>query len=160
EGSNNPPSAKLIVETSLRFGVLCRFTAFVAVDRTEVANREDRLHQVTQAVEMPAGWERRREGVAEPAKAPPYLAKDRDFDDDEYELALDDDFDDDDFDDDEDDLDDDDLDDEVDVDDDDDESAAPGQNQIKQLTSDHDVARALVEAGTISPEEVKQHRFR
>ncbi|MBL8796784.1 MAG: VWA domain-containing protein [Planctomycetia bacterium] len=46
-----------IVETSLRFGVLCRFTAFVAVDRAEVVNDGGRLHKVTQAVEPPAGWD-------------------------------------------------------------------------------------------------------
>jgi PPM family protein phosphatase len=33
-------------------------------------------------------------------------------------------------------------------------------NEIKQLTIDHSLAQALVEAGTISPEEVKNHRFR
>jgi Ca-activated chloride channel family protein len=47
---------KQIVETSLRFGVLCRFTAFVAVDRSEKVNVGGELHQVVQPVEMPAGW--------------------------------------------------------------------------------------------------------
>lgn len=46
---------KKILATSLRFGVLCRFTAFVAVDR-QVVNEGGQVHQVTQAVEMPAGW--------------------------------------------------------------------------------------------------------
>ena len=45
-----------IVETSLTFGVLCRFTAFVAVDRAEVVNKGGGGHRVTQAVETPAGW--------------------------------------------------------------------------------------------------------
>jgi Ca-activated chloride channel family protein len=45
-----------IVDTSLRFGVLCRFTAFVAVDRDEVVNQGGDLHRVTQAVEVPSGW--------------------------------------------------------------------------------------------------------
>ncbi|WP_067467066.1 VIT domain-containing protein [Actinomadura macra] len=44
-----------IVETSLRFGVLCRFTAFVAVD-SRVATESGTLHQAVQPVEMPDGW--------------------------------------------------------------------------------------------------------
>ncbi len=45
-----------IVETSLRFGVLSRFTAFVAVD-TRVVTDGAQPHQVIQPVELPAGWE-------------------------------------------------------------------------------------------------------
>jgi Ca-activated chloride channel homolog len=46
---------KRIVDTSLRFGVLCRFTAFVAVDsRVVAAGRQP--HQVIQPVEQPDGW--------------------------------------------------------------------------------------------------------
>ncbi len=44
-----------IVETSLRFGVLCRFTAFVAVD-TRIVAEGGRPHRVVQPVEMPSGW--------------------------------------------------------------------------------------------------------
>src|SRR6266496_4093698 len=44
-----------IVRTSLGFGVLSRFTAFVALD-TVVVNRDGRLHRVTQPVEVPQGW--------------------------------------------------------------------------------------------------------
>ena len=51
-----------IVETSLRFGVLCRFTAFVAVDSRVVTGGET-PHQVVQPVEAPRGW-------AAPAAAP------------------------------------------------------------------------------------------
>jgi Ca-activated chloride channel family protein len=51
-----------IVATSKRFGVLSRFTAFLAVDRSEIANRGGRIHQVVQAVESPAGWEKARGG--------------------------------------------------------------------------------------------------
>jgi Ca-activated chloride channel family protein len=47
--------AQQIVTTSLRFGVLCRFTAFVAVD-SRVVNAEGDLHRVIQPVELPAGW--------------------------------------------------------------------------------------------------------
>jgi Ca-activated chloride channel family protein len=47
---------KQILQTSLRFGVLCRFTSFVAVDRVKVVNPGGQVQPVTQAVEMPAGW--------------------------------------------------------------------------------------------------------
>jgi Ca-activated chloride channel family protein len=45
-----------IVATSLRYGVLCRFTAFVAVDSRVVTDGTG-PHRVTQPVELPAGWE-------------------------------------------------------------------------------------------------------
>ncbi|GAA3463157.1 VIT domain-containing protein [Saccharothrix longispora] len=44
-----------IVETSLAFGVLSRFTAFVAVDQ-RVVDESGELHRVTQPVELPDGW--------------------------------------------------------------------------------------------------------
>ena len=44
-----------IVDTSLRFGVLCRFTAFVAAD-VQVVNEGGTVHRVLQPVEAPAGW--------------------------------------------------------------------------------------------------------
>ncbi|MGC5013909.1 VIT domain-containing protein [Streptosporangium sp. DT93] len=44
-----------IVETSLRYGVLCRFTAFVAVDSQVVAEGGPG-HRVIQPVELPRGW--------------------------------------------------------------------------------------------------------
>jgi Ca-activated chloride channel family protein len=57
-GDGDPAALeKEIIALSLRFGVLCRFTAFVAVDRSEVVNEGGRQHQVTQPVELPAGWE-------------------------------------------------------------------------------------------------------
>jgi tRNA A-37 threonylcarbamoyl transferase component Bud32 len=45
-----------ITATSLRFGVLSRFTSFVAVDRARAVNIGGSLHQVTQPVEAPEGW--------------------------------------------------------------------------------------------------------
>jgi Ca-activated chloride channel homolog len=45
-----------IVDTSLRFGVLCRFTAFVAAD-VQVVNEGGVVHRVLQPVEAPAGWD-------------------------------------------------------------------------------------------------------
>jgi Ca-activated chloride channel family protein len=47
---------KQLVEMSLRFGVLCRFTAFIAVDVKEVVNPGGKVHRVTQPVEPAAGW--------------------------------------------------------------------------------------------------------
>jgi Ca-activated chloride channel family protein len=45
-----------IVRVSKQFGVLSRFTAFVAVDRSAVANPGGGLRQIVQPVEQPAGW--------------------------------------------------------------------------------------------------------
>lgn len=45
-----------IVETSLEFGVLSRFTAFVAVDQ-RVVNEGGTTRRVTQPVDIPSGWE-------------------------------------------------------------------------------------------------------
>ncbi len=47
---------KQIVENSLRFGVLCRFTAFIAVDVKEIVNAGGEVHRITQPVEPAAGW--------------------------------------------------------------------------------------------------------
>lgn len=63
ENRSAPDLAKRIVDTSLRFGVLCRFTAYVAVDGRIVATGE-MPHRVMQPVEAPAGWD---PGPAEPA---------------------------------------------------------------------------------------------
>ncbi|OBI56835.1 DUF4349 domain-containing protein [Mycobacterium sp. E787] len=54
--ATNSDLARRIVKTSLRFGVLCRFTAYVAVDSRIVADGPVR-HRVMQPVEAPAGWE-------------------------------------------------------------------------------------------------------
>lgn len=48
-----------IVRVSKTHGVLSRFTAYLAIDRSEIANRGGRLDQHVQAVEEPAGWESR-----------------------------------------------------------------------------------------------------
>ena len=45
-----------IVATSLKFGVLSRFTAFVAVDQ-RVVNEGGDTRRVTQPVDLPSGWE-------------------------------------------------------------------------------------------------------
>jgi len=45
-----------IVATSLRYGVLCRFTAYVAVD-SRVVTENGEVRRVTQPVESPSGWD-------------------------------------------------------------------------------------------------------
>ncbi|MGW4945976.1 VIT domain-containing protein [Actinoplanes sp. NPDC004185] len=45
-----------IVATSLRYGVLCRFTAYVAVD-SRVVTEGGEVRRVTQPVESPSGWD-------------------------------------------------------------------------------------------------------
>ncbi|NUR59748.1 MAG: VWA domain-containing protein [Catenulispora sp.] len=59
---------KTIVDTSVRFNVLSRFTAFVAVDTVVVAEG-DTLKRVTQPVDLPAGWQAERD-VASPVSMP------------------------------------------------------------------------------------------
>jgi Ca-activated chloride channel family protein len=55
-GGPQPALERAIVELSLRHRVLSRFTAFVAVDRSEVANRGAAPLSIVQPVEQPAGW--------------------------------------------------------------------------------------------------------
>ena len=50
---------KQIVDVSLQHHILCRFTAWLAVDQDEVVNEGGVVHQQTQAVEVPDGWEAR-----------------------------------------------------------------------------------------------------
>ncbi|RSM74797.1 VWA domain-containing protein [Kibdelosporangium aridum] len=50
------PLETQIIDTSLKFGVLSRFTAFVAVDH-RVVNEGGKTHKVTQPVDLPSGWE-------------------------------------------------------------------------------------------------------
>src|SRR5205085_1346097 len=45
------------VATSKMFSVLSRFTAFLAIDRSEVVNAGGELKQIVQPVDMPAGWD-------------------------------------------------------------------------------------------------------
>jgi Ca-activated chloride channel family protein len=59
-----------ILQTSLGFGVLSRFTAFVAVDRSAVVNPGGVVTQVVQPVEPPAGWGAQAAGALA-ACAPP-----------------------------------------------------------------------------------------
>jgi Ca-activated chloride channel family protein len=72
--ANDPALAKEIVATSLRFGVLCRFTAFVAVDRASVANPGGQVHGIVQPVEEPEGWEMGGRMLACAAAMPMYFS--------------------------------------------------------------------------------------
>jgi hypothetical protein len=54
---NSSALAKQIVDISLATHVLSRFTAYVAVDRSEVVNRDGPLQEILQPVEMPRGWD-------------------------------------------------------------------------------------------------------
>ena len=51
---------KAIIALSLKFQVLCRFTAYVAVDGSRAINQNGPLHRVTQPVELPTGWDTAR----------------------------------------------------------------------------------------------------
>jgi Ca-activated chloride channel homolog len=55
-GRDQDELERRMLRTSLDFGVLSRFTAFVALD-TVVVNRDGRLHRVTQPVDVPHGWQ-------------------------------------------------------------------------------------------------------
>ncbi|MEO3785564.1 VIT domain-containing protein [Actinocorallia sp. B10E7] len=58
-----------LVAISLKHRVLCRFTAFVAVD-SRVVTSGGTPHQVTQPVELPRGWQPASAPVAFPVAAP------------------------------------------------------------------------------------------
>ncbi len=66
--AGSPELAAQIVALSKRHAVLSRFTAYLAVDRSEVANPGGTLRQVVQPVESPAGW-----AQAAPQPAPPSM---------------------------------------------------------------------------------------
>jgi Ca-activated chloride channel family protein len=52
----SPDLENKIVAVSLRYGVMCRFTSFVAVDRAQVVNPGGQQLHVNQALEKPQGW--------------------------------------------------------------------------------------------------------
>ncbi len=66
EGNRDAALASEITRVSLTHKVLCRFTAFVAVDRAEVVNEGGHQHKVTQPVEPAAGWDMLEEEKAAP----------------------------------------------------------------------------------------------
>ena len=54
-GRGDASTERTILEASLRFGVLCRYTSFVAID-TRVVNQGGVLQRTTQPVDAPSGW--------------------------------------------------------------------------------------------------------
>jgi Ca-activated chloride channel family protein len=52
-----------IIETSLRYSVLSRFTAYVAIERSAAVNAGGQLCRIVQPVDIPRGWEVPRAGV-------------------------------------------------------------------------------------------------
>lgn len=56
EGDRNK-IRKRIIDLSLNHSVLCRFTAFIAVDESEVVNKDGSVRTVVQPVHQPAEWE-------------------------------------------------------------------------------------------------------
>jgi Ca-activated chloride channel homolog len=62
---SNEDLERRIVAASLRFGVLCRFTAYVAVDE-RVVNEGGTTHKVVQPVEPADGWDMLGTGAAAP----------------------------------------------------------------------------------------------
>jgi Ca-activated chloride channel family protein len=72
DGADRGALERQIVETSLRYRVLSRFTAYVAVDAAELVNEGGGGAQVTQPVETPGGWKGSMPAVAmAPAAAMP-----------------------------------------------------------------------------------------
>ena len=73
-----PEIEQAIIATSVGYSVLSRFTAFVVVD-TRVVNETGALKQVTQPVDLPAGWEEfEADGVPMPAaRFPAHAARDQ-----------------------------------------------------------------------------------
>jgi len=64
-----------IISLSTRFNILTRFTAFIAVDHSEIVNRQGYQRHVVQPVEMPADWQATQQamtGVPYPAAIPSY----------------------------------------------------------------------------------------
>jgi len=63
-----------IVSLSKRHGVLSRFTAYLAIDRSERVNPGGHVHQIVQPVERPAGWEAERLARSRGHVSPPGAA--------------------------------------------------------------------------------------
>jgi Ca-activated chloride channel family protein len=64
-----------IVKVSKQFSVLSRFTAFLAIDRSEVVNAGGKLTQAVQPVESPAGWEMQNATRAGTLRRSPMMAQ-------------------------------------------------------------------------------------
>lgn len=60
---------KRIIEISLAHSILCRFTAFIAVDHAEVVNKDGSRRTVVQPVHQPSEWEELDSGSLAPGFA-------------------------------------------------------------------------------------------
>ncbi|OYV85562.1 MAG: hypothetical protein B7Z73_13350 [Planctomycetia bacterium 21-64-5] len=56
-GAEDKKLAEQIVAVSLESHVLSRFTAYIAIDRSEVVNADGKPREILQPVELPSGWE-------------------------------------------------------------------------------------------------------
>lgn len=72
-GTGGTDLEETIVATSLRFGVLCRFTAYLAVDPRVVADSGP-AHRIVQPVEPASGWDMPTGAAAPPSPAPMFAA--------------------------------------------------------------------------------------
>ncbi|MBI3930320.1 MAG: VWA domain-containing protein [Armatimonadetes bacterium] len=72
-------TAERVRDFSLRWGVLSRFTALVAVDPAEPVS-SGALHQVVQAVELPSGWESLAEEPQPLLEEPPSVELELEYD--------------------------------------------------------------------------------
>jgi Ca-activated chloride channel family protein len=59
-----------IIDTSLRFHVLSRFTAYVAIDQAAVIDGSSPTRRVIQPVDLPAGWDPEAVGLARRQASP------------------------------------------------------------------------------------------
>lgn len=55
---------KRMIDVSLAHSILCRFTAFIAVDHAEVVNKDGSRRTVVQPVHQPSEWEEEEAGVS------------------------------------------------------------------------------------------------
>jgi Ca-activated chloride channel family protein len=55
-GEDHEALEQEIIRLSLAYGVLCRFTAYLAVDSEQVVNEGGHVQAVVQPVELPQGW--------------------------------------------------------------------------------------------------------
>ncbi len=69
-GGNQSELERAILGISLGFGVLSRFTSFVAVDKAEVVNPGGGGSSIVQPVETPAGWDKAESTNAFSSQAP------------------------------------------------------------------------------------------
>jgi Ca-activated chloride channel family protein len=68
-GNRSPELSQEIIKISLAANVLSRFTAFVAVDKSEIVNSGGKVNSVVQAVEAPEGWAQRSVAMSAPGGA-------------------------------------------------------------------------------------------